>query len=228
MKTLRLGARGVSDGFHRFVSVCLITSPVLSLIKTLPLISGVAATLLAVSLATPLPAFEDSAGAFLAEWYTSATVDASKVDQVGVASDQLTGRMIGGMTAPLRDLDTFPVLGSGIGMATNIGTIRLTGNRSFLIAEDTFTTALGEMGWALGLPFILRRVLLYLWLLRFAWQSTIRRSPLPMVFAVSSFLLGLNGSLGVPTNLIFVILAAGLILVTRNWARFPVFMDRSK
>jgi hypothetical protein len=84
------------------------------------------------------------------------------------------------------------------------------------------------MGWALGLPFILRRVLLYLWLLRFAWQSTIRRSPLPMVFAVSSFLLGLNGSLGVPTNLIFVILAAGLILVTRNWARFPVFMDRSK
>jgi len=228
MKTLRSGARGVSEGFHGFVSVCVIALPVLSRIKSLPLIPGVAATLLAVSLATTLPAFQDSADAFLARWDTAATVDASKVGQVGVASDQLIGRMIGGMTAPLRDLETFPVLGSGIGMASNVVALRLAGDRSFLIAEDAFAAALGEMGWPLGLLFILWRVLLSLWLLRLAWQSTIRRNPLPMIFAVSSFLLGLNGSLGVPTNLSFVILAAGLTLVACNSARFPVLMDPSK
>ncbi|WP_218081021.1 hypothetical protein [Anthocerotibacter panamensis] len=122
------------------------------------------------------------------------------------------GRVLDGYLGPFNTITQIPPLGIGLGMGTNAGAAILTGKAAFLLAEGEWGRILFESGPILGLSFILLRIALTVWL---AWQSfraAHRENILPLLLFGACALSLLNGQLGPPTILGFVVLGAGLCL----------------
>jgi hypothetical protein len=188
----------------------------LSRTRLVPLLSGVMAVVVAIGLATTVPAFQDTSDAFLARWDTAAGTDREIVGDVGVAAFQLQNRVLPGFTEPLTKLDEFPLAGYGIGIGTNVGAQRLAGGLTFLVGEGAWDASLAELGLPLGLAFLLWRVALTLWIFRLAFRSAVRGNNLPLILTGASFMNVLIGQVGQPTGLGFVVLSAGLTLAACN------------
>jgi hypothetical protein len=201
---------------YLMVLVALLVSLVLTRTRILPLISGLLAMAIAIAIATSIPAFQDTSAAFVARWEGAGGVDREEVGDLGIASFQLQNRVLPGFTTPLAGLDRLPFFGYGIGMGTNVGSRRLTGESRFLLGEGGWDTSLGELGLVLGLAFVIWRVALTLWIMRLAFQAAVRGNRLPLILAGSSLLTVMIGQLSQPTGLGFLVLSAGLTLAALN------------
>ena len=188
----------------------------LSRTRVVPLISGVLAVALAVGVATAVPAFQDTSDAFLARWDGAAGIDRAEVGHVGVASYQLQNRVLASYTGPLSSLDAVPLAGYGIGLGSNVGAQRLSGELIFLVGEGSWETNLSELGLPLGLGFLFWRLALALWLLRLALRQAQLANRLPLILVGAVFLDVLGGQLSQPTGLGFLVLSSGLTLAACN------------
>jgi hypothetical protein len=201
---------------YLMVLVALIVSLFLTRTRIMPLISGLVAMAIAIAIATTIPAFQDTSAAFVARWEGAGGVDRDEVGDLGIASYQLQNRVLPGFTTPLSGLERLPFFGYGIGMGTNVGARRLTGQVGFLLGEGGWDSSLGELGLPLGLTFVIWRIALTVWIIRLALRDAARGNRLPLILAGSSLLAVMSGQLSQPTGLGFLVLSGGLTLAALN------------
>ena len=198
------------------VLVAVIAALALSRSRLVPLLSGLLALLLAIGIATSLPVFQATSEAFLARWTMAAAAESGDDARLGGALGVIENRVLPGFTGPLSQLESVPLLGYGIGIGTNVGAQRLSGELTFLVGEGAWEASLAELGVILGLAFLAWRVALGLWLLRLALRAALRGNRLPLILAGSSLLPMISGSFSQPTSLGFIVVGAGLSLAACN------------
>ncbi len=127
----------------------------------------------------------------------------------------LISRTLEGFTEGLSVLKTAPLGGYGLGVGTNGGAHFLTGEASFLLAENEWSRILLESGPILGLAFLLWRVALVFKIGAFSLGQVRAGNTLPIfLFAAGMFAL-LQGPFGQPTSLGFAVVFAGLSLAAQ-------------
>jgi hypothetical protein len=198
------------------VLMAVLASALLSRSRLMPLISTILALTVAVSIATTIPAFQDTSDAFISRWEQAAEVEGGDDARLGGGVGVFEKRVISYLTVPLANLELVPILGFGIGIGTNVGSQRLTGDRLFIVGEAPWQAILAEMGSLFGLLFILWRVCLSLWILFLSLRMSVNGNQIPLILAGSSFLSLATAGLGQPTNLGFVVVSSGLTLAACN------------
>lgn len=198
------------------VLIAVIVSLLLTRTRIMPLVSGLLAVAVAIGIATTIPAFQDTSAAFMARWEGAGGVDREEVGDLGIVSNQLEKRVLPGFISPFRNLENLPFLGYGIGMGTNVGARRLSGQVGFLLGEGGWEVSLGELGLPLGLAFVIWRIALTFWIMRLALRAAARGNRLPLILAGSSLLTVMMGQLSQPTGLGFLVLSGGLTLAALN------------
>ena len=108
--------------------------------------------------------------------------------------------------------------GFGLGMGTNAAGYLLTGEQSFMLAEDEWIRVLLEMGAPLGLAFILWRVGLTLSALRYCMQSLKAKDPLALLLLACGANTLLIGQIAQPTTQGFVTIFLGLAFAACNYS----------
>ena len=204
---------------YLMVLVALIASLILSKTRIVPLISGLLAICTAVLFATTVPAFQDTSEAFIARWELAGAAsgsDREEVGDLGVASDQITKRVLPGLLDPLNNIDNVPFFGYGIGMGSNVGAQRLSGDRFFVLGEGGWEVNLGELGYLLGLSFLLWRIGFGIWVTKLSFNAAVRGNQLPLILLGTSLFVLVQGQLSQPTALGFVIFSTGLNLSSLN------------
>ena len=198
------------------VMAAVVAALALTRARLMPIISGLIALTLAIGIATAIPAFQERTDAFMTRWNLAAAAESSDDDRLGGGLGVFEKRVLGNFSRPLSNLEAIPFLGYGIGMGTNVGAQRISGERTFLIAEGAWESSLGEMGFPLGLTFLAWRIALFVTILRMAFKAASRGNRLPLIFSGSSLLMVLSGQLGQPTGLGFLVVSAGLTLTACN------------
>ena len=190
----------------------LLLSLLLARIPLGRLLTGIAAIAAAVYFGTMIPAFQDTSVAFIARWEGAGAVagnDRSTEGDIGIASGQLSGRVLPGYLRPLQALDHVPILGHGLGLGTNVGAQRITG-QGFALGEGAWENTLGELGPFLGLLFIGWRIALAFHLLRLSLDAAKRKNIIPLIILGGCFQPIISEQIGTPTALGFLVLSTGL------------------
>ena len=130
----------------------------------------------------------------------------------------LVGRTVGGFTEGLLVLDRVPLGGYGLGVGTSGGANFLTGQASFLLAENEWSRILLESGPILGLAFLIWRTALACKLGVFAIRQIEAGNTLPIFLFSAGIFVVLQGPFGQPTSLGFAVVFAGLCLAARPLA----------
>jgi hypothetical protein len=199
------------------VTAALMLALLLSRARVLPVLSGLLALVMAVSIATTIPAFQQTAVAFSTRWELAAASEAEDSDSnVTSAWGVFEKRVLAGFTRPLASLDSTPFFGYGIGLGTNVGSQRISGESAFLVGEGAWESTLGELGMPLGLASLLWRVVLTVWISRLALRAAAKGNRLPLIYLGASLLNILSGQVGQPTGLGFLVVSAGLTLAACN------------
>jgi hypothetical protein len=201
------------------VVLAVVAALTLSRSRLTTLVSGLVAVALAIGVATMIPAFQDTSEAFLSRWEGAAAAsgaDRDEVGDLGIVVNQVQGRVLPGFITPFASLGNLPVLGYGIGMGSNVGAQRLSGQMAFLLGEGGWEVSFGELGIPLGLAFVIWRIALALWMLRLALRAATRGNQLPLILAGSSVLTVMSGQLSQPTGLGFIVVLGGLTLAACN------------
>lgn len=201
---------------YLMVLAALVTSLLIARTRIVPLITGLFAMAVAVAIATTIPAFQETSEAFTARWESAGAVSGSvreEVGDVGVASDQITKRVLPGLLTPLSHVDKLPFFGYGSGFGSNVGAQRL-GNPGFVVGEGGWEVSLAELGLPLGLFFLFWRIAFGVWLTSLSIKAAIRGNILPLILLGTSLFVVVQGQLSQPTALGFVVLSTGLTLAS--------------
>jgi hypothetical protein len=125
-------------------------------------------------------------------------------------------RFLGGMISAVQNAPNMPFFGYGIGMGTNVGSQLLTGEMSFLIAEQEWGRIIGEQGLLLGFIVIIARVATAVKLTRDSVYYLKKKDALAWMLLSFSIILILQSQWGQPTTLGFAVLSAGLVVAAMN------------
>jgi hypothetical protein len=125
-------------------------------------------------------------------------------------------RFLGGMISAVQNAPNMPFFGYGIGMGTNVGSQLLTGEMSFLIAEQEWGRIIGEQGLLLGFIVIIARVATAVKLTRDSVYYLKKKDALAWMLLSFSIVLILQSQWGQPTTLGFAVLSAGLVVAAMN------------
>lgn len=126
----------------------------------------------------------------------------------------LLDRYLGGMIGALTQSSSFPFLGYGLGLGTNVGSVLAKGEVMYLISEGEWGRLIGELGPLLGLMVILIRVGLSLKISLASYSKLVRGDILPWMLLSFGLLLIPQSQWGQPTTLGFSSLVAGLLLAS--------------
>lgn len=203
---------------YAMVLVAAVAALLLGGAKLWPLFVSLVGLALAISIATTIPAFQDTSEAFIERWENAAASSGdirAEVGDSGVVAGQLQGRVLPGLTTPFENLGNLPFQGYGIGMGSNVGAQRL-GLDGFALGEGGWEVNLGELGLVLGLSLVFWRIALATWILNLALQAAIRGNQLPLILAGCSLYYLMIGQLSQPTGLGFIVVQAGLTLAACN------------
>ncbi len=144
----------------------------------------------------------------------------NRFTSAGVSEGGLKGtlgtRAVGGTVASITESVNQPILGYGIGMGTNVGSMLLSGTKTFLISEGEWGRETGELGPILGLLIIFFRVGLTIKIALASYKSLATNNFLPWIllsFGISALS---QGNWAQPTYLGFSILLGGLMLASLN------------
>lgn len=129
----------------------------------------------------------------------------------------LLDRFAGGMLGAILYAPDLPFFGYGIGMGTNAGAVILSGNRTFLIAENEWGRVIGELGLMLGFIIIFIRVSLSVSLLKRSFKELRKGNTLPWMLLSFGFINIWQANWAQPTGLGFATLAGGLMLAAFNY-----------
>jgi len=153
--------------------------------------------------------FQTALGAFTARFESASETE-------GGVEGVLLDRYLGGLWSALAwsGSSNLPFFGLGLGMGTNAGSMLLTGDVEYLIAEGEWGRVIGELGPMLGLMFILLRIGLCVKLLLAAYHKLGAGDALPWMLLSFGLLVVPQGQLGQPTTLGFCTLIGGLMLAS--------------
>jgi len=154
-----------------------------------------------------LPIFREGLG-ILSDRFTESAEEQSIVGG-------LIGRTLSGFTEGLLVLNRVPVGGYGLGVGTSGGASFLTGQASFLLAENEWSRILLESGPILGLAFLIWRTAIAAKLGLFAIRQVRLGNTLPLFLFSAGVFVMLQGPLGQPTTLGFAVVFMGLGLAAR-------------
>ncbi|MGI8889199.1 MAG: hypothetical protein ACR2G0_00230, partial [Chthoniobacterales bacterium] len=154
-----------------------------------------------------LPIFQEGLGV-LSNRFTESAEESSVVGG-------LVGRTVGGFTEGLLVLDRVPLGGYGLGVGTSGGASFLTGQASFLLAENEWSRILLESGPILGLAFLIWRIAITCKLGWFSVRQIRAGNTLPIFLFMAGIFVVLQGPFGQPTSLGFAVIFAGFCLAAR-------------
>ena len=136
---------------------------------------------------------------------------------VGVATDQISIRVLPSLTTPFANLDNTPFFGYGIGFGTNVAAQRLSGSLGFLAGEYAWESSINELGYLLGPLFILWRIGLSVWMINLALRASRIGNRLPLILAGASAFNLMQGQIAQPTALGFLVYSVGLTFASLNY-----------
>ncbi len=113
-----------------------------------------------------------------------------------------------------KNIDEIPWQGYGLGMGTAAGAQMMTGEVTYLLAEDEIGRVLYESGPIAGLSFVTWRFILCLWLMVSALLACMNGYHLPILLWAASAPMLLISQLGRPTSLGFTVFITGLCLAS--------------
>jgi hypothetical protein len=154
-----------------------------------------------------LPIFREGLSV-LSDRFTEATEETSIIGG-------LINRMLESFTEAYQLLGWVSLGGRGLGVGTIGGASFLTGEATFLLAENEWSRILLESGPILGLAFIIWRTALTVKLGLFSIRQVSLSNTLPLFLFSTAFFLVLQGTFGQPTSLGFAVVLAGLCLAAR-------------
>jgi hypothetical protein len=168
-------------------------------------ILGVAALLAAVAaILSQSSFFREALDVFMKRW--------DSANASGGIREGLVWRFFGGFLEPFTSLQDAEFLGKGIGMGTNAASAITTGKVQFLLAEGEWARIVLEAGPLLGFSFLLYRVCMAGTIAARALWAAGRGQLLPWLLAWAAVRGLLTEQTSQPTNLGFMVLAAGLCL----------------
>ena len=154
-----------------------------------------------------LPIFQEGLGV-LSDRFTESADESSIVGG-------LVGRTLGGFSEGLMGLGRIPLGGYGLGVGTSGGASFLTGQASFLLAENEWSRILLESGPILGIAFLIWRCAFTFKVGLFSLRQVRVGNPLPLfLFSAGVFAL-LQAPFGQATSLGFTIIFASFSLAAR-------------
>jgi hypothetical protein len=170
-------------------------------------IYGLVLLLLLIPLAG-LPQIQPFTRAFETGWEDSTAVEGGEKGVAGVLEE----RVIGPLLQPLKQVRVVPILGKGLGLGTNVGATRFTGESGFLVGEEAWEATIGELGPILGMGVLLIRIGLTGAMLLLSLREATRGNPVPLLLASVLAQRVLNGQTGQPISLSFMVIGGGLLL----------------
>lgn len=178
-------------------------------------VNKIAGTVLVIvivgAIATRLPVFKEGFDVLSERFVTSA--EAGETTVVG----GLLERMLHEFTDPFLFISKMPWTGWGLGVGTVGGSRFLLGQGTLLFTENEWTRILAESGPILGFAFIFWRIALVIKLFRVSLRSLkLGGEVLSILLFSTAFLAVINGELGQPTTLGFVVVLAGLCMAAAN------------
>ncbi|WP_216848952.1 hypothetical protein [Pedobacter sp. L105] len=188
-----------------FMMVSVVRKPA-NLMRMIFAIVGFALVLLILS---KVSFFQTATDAFFQRFTNAA-------DSEGGLNGTLGDRYIGLMVKAVSNSAEQPFFGYGLGMGTNVGSMLLTGSRTFLISEEEWGRVIGEMGTLIGLSVIFIRVALSVKMFIASYFRMVKGDMLPWMLVSYGLLLIPQGQWAQPTNLGFSILIGGLIFASMN------------
>jgi len=175
------------------------------------LVGGVLVCLVALA-ASQLPIFREAQKVFTARWESATKTEGGEDGVSGVLRERVGGSTLGAV----RRAFEAPVLGYGIGLGTNVGSMRAGGRMGFTIGEAAWQVTIAELGPVLGLLYIGLRVAMTIWLLRLAWRQAVRGNAVPLILGGSALPVVFLAPTAQPTALGFIVVGAGLMLAAGN------------
>ncbi len=153
--------------------------------------------------------FQTATFAFTARFET-----ANKTE--GGVEGVLLGRYLGGLIEAVTGgaSGNTPFFGHGLGMGTNVGSMLLTGEAKFLIAEGEWGRVIGEMGFLFGFAVILIRLGFCFKLATASYMMIAKKNILPWLLLSFALLVIPQGQWAQPTILGFSTLAGGLVIAS--------------
>lgn len=139
----------------------------------------------------------------------------------GFGGGTVGNRFLGGLIGSVTNLSELPFFGRGLGMGTNVGSMLLAGDRTFLIAEEEWERVIGELGLFMGFTVILLRLVLTVTITLDCYRKLRGGDLLPWMLLSYGFLLLLQGGWSQPTSLGFYTLIGGLLLATLQNEQAP-------
>lgn len=157
------------------------------------------------------PIFKTGSEAFSSRLDVATQVEA-KGD--GGILDGIYNRIILGNLAPILEVFDQPMFSGDLGMGTNAGAMLLSGNSTFLIAEGELARVIGESGIVIGLILVGLRLKLSISLFSKSFAKTKQNMILPwLLYSIVGFTF-VQGQLGQPTQLGFMVIVGGFLLAS--------------
>lgn len=216
-------SRSLLAGYLQVI-VSIVCALILSRTRFTPLLYGIFGLVISIFIASNVPAFQQTSEAFVARWENAGAASGSvrsDVGDLGVATDQISIRVLPSLTTPFATLDDIPFFGYGIGLGTNVAAQRLRGNLGFLAGEYAWESSINELGYLLGPLFIFWRVAFAVWLVRLGFKAARLGNRLPMILSGASAFNLMQGQIAQPTALGFLVFSVGLTLASLNYSKLP-------
>ena len=156
-----------------------------------------------------LSLFNTATDAFVSRFTTASGTE-------GGLQGTLGNRAVGGSISSLTSSVDQPILGYGIGMGTNVGSMLLAGSKTFLIAEGEWGREVGELGPILGLSVIFIRIGLAIKIALACYRKLSVNDILPWLLLSFGLQTLAQGNWAQPTYLGFCIIISGLMLAALN------------
>jgi hypothetical protein len=151
--------------------------------------------------------FNEANEVFTTRWEDATDSEGGNRGVIGV----LDVRVIGVFKDGIYHANQSSLFGRGIGLGSNVGAVRLSGDKDFLVCETEWGLIIGELGLFLGTLYILFRLVLSFYLLLLGFKNAINGNTLPLI--LSAFVLPalIIGQTSQSTALGFVIFSTGLL-----------------
>ncbi len=146
------------------------------------------------------------------EAFTSRLTTAS--DNEGGVKGTFGNRFLTGLSLAFTQASDKPYFGYGIGMGTNVGSMLLSGSKTFLIAEDEWSRLTGELGALMGLFVIFIRTGLTVKIGLASYRKLAVNDFLPWLLLSYGTLTLSQGGWAQPTYLGFSVVIGGLMLAS--------------
>lgn len=167
------------------------------------------------TMALRIPVVQEAADAFSLRWQLAAGAAKTNKGNVEIVESQLRTRVLGQYTEPFIHRDRYPLLGRGIGMGSNVGAVRLSGKKGFLLAESSWGKQMDELGLFIGTLFIIWRITISLHVANISFREALQQdNRITLIIASASVWGILNGQLGQSSALGFIVGTTGLTLAS--------------